>query len=43
MGGPNGVSGSGAQDRGPAPRATTKDGVIQNELEVFEIARELDR
>jgi DNA polymerase-3 subunit gamma/tau len=42
MGGPNGVSGPEAQDRGSAPRATTEDGVIQNELEVFEIARELD-
>ncbi|HEX5849750.1 MAG TPA: hypothetical protein VFY59_11195, partial [Rubrobacter sp.] len=33
---------SGAQDRGPAPRATADGGVIQNELEVFEIARELE-
>ena len=42
MGRPNGVSGSEAQNRGPAPRSTADDGVIQNELEVFEIARELE-
>ena len=39
---PNGVSGPEAQNRGPAPRSTADDGVIQNELEVFEIARELE-
>jgi DNA polymerase-3 subunit gamma/tau len=37
---PNEVSGPEAQNRAAAPRASTDDGVIQNELEVFEIARE---
>jgi DNA polymerase-3 subunit gamma/tau len=41
-GGPDGISGTEAQNRGPDPRATAEDGMIQNELEVFELAREYD-
>ena len=39
---PNGKSGSEAQNSGPAPQATAGDGVIQNEREVFDLAREYD-
>jgi DNA polymerase-3 subunit gamma/tau len=41
-GSPNGVSGPEVQNRGPGPQATAEDGVIQNEREVFELAREHD-
>jgi DNA polymerase III subunit gamma/tau len=41
-GSPNGAAGSEAQYRGPEPQATAEDGVIQNEREVFELAREHD-
>jgi DNA polymerase III subunit gamma/tau len=41
-GGPNGASGPEAQNSGPGPQATSEDGVIQNEREVFELAREHD-
>jgi DNA polymerase-3 subunit gamma/tau len=36
----NGSAGLDAHDRGPEPDASGEDGVIQNEREVFEIARE---
>jgi DNA polymerase-3 subunit gamma/tau len=39
-GGPNGVSGPEARNPDPGSQATAGDGVIQNEREVFEIARE---
>jgi len=39
---PNGMSRTEAQNRGPDPRAKAEDGTIQNELEVFELAREND-
>jgi DNA polymerase III subunit gamma/tau len=39
-GGPNGMSGP--EDRGPEPQAAAEGGTIQNELEVFELAREHD-
>jgi DNA polymerase-3 subunit gamma/tau len=39
-GGPNGVSGPEARNPDPGPQATAEDGVIRNEHEVFEIARE---
>ena len=38
---PNGSSTPDAQNHGP--QATAEDGVIQNELEVFEIAREMEK
>jgi DNA polymerase III subunit gamma/tau len=41
-GDPNGASGPEAQNSGPAPQATAGDGVIQNESEVFDLAREFD-
>jgi DNA polymerase-3 subunit gamma/tau len=42
-GGPNGAFGPEAQNRGgPEPQATVSDGMIQNEFEVFELAREHD-
>jgi DNA polymerase-3 subunit gamma/tau len=39
---PNGSSTPDAQNHGPGPQATAEDGVIQNEREVFDIARELE-
>jgi DNA polymerase-3 subunit gamma/tau len=42
-GSPNGSPGPDAENRASEPEATGKDGVIQNEREVFEIAREYDR
>jgi hypothetical protein len=36
----NGSAGLDAQNRGPEPDASGEDSVIQNEREVFEIARE---
>jgi DNA polymerase-3 subunit gamma/tau len=41
-GSPNGSSTPDAQNHGPGPQAKAEDGVIQNEREVFEIARELE-
>jgi len=41
-GSPNGASTPDAQNHGPGPQAKAEDGVIQNEREVFEIARELE-
>jgi DNA polymerase III subunit gamma/tau len=41
-GSPNGASGPEAQNSGPTPQATAGDGVIQNEREVFDLAREYD-
>ena len=41
--GPNGSSTPDTQNHGPGPQATAEDGVIQNELEVFEIAREMEK
>jgi DNA polymerase-3 subunit gamma/tau len=40
---PNGSSTPDAQNLEPGPQATAEDGVIQNEREVFEIARELEK
>jgi len=42
-GSPNGSSTPDAQNHGPGPQATAEDGVIQNEREVFEIAREMEK
>ena len=39
---PNVPSTSDAQNHDPGPQATAEDGVIQNEREVFEIAREVE-
>jgi DNA polymerase-3 subunit gamma/tau len=41
-GSPNGSGGTIAESDGPVPEAVGDDGVIQNEREVFEIAREFD-
>jgi len=41
-GSPNGASGPEAQNSDSLPQATADDGVIQNEREVFELAREHD-
>ena len=41
-GNPNGSARPDAQTRAPEPEAAVEDGVIQNEREVFEIAREYD-
>jgi DNA polymerase-3 subunit gamma/tau len=40
---PNGSSTPDAQNHGPGPQAKAEDGVIQNEREVFEIAREMEK
>ena len=41
-GSPNGSAVPDAQSSGPEPEATVEDGVIQDEREVFEMAREYD-
>src|SRR5215207_9841821 len=40
---PNGSSTPDAQNHGPGPQAKAGDGVIQNEREVFEIGREMEK
>jgi DNA polymerase III subunit gamma/tau len=42
-GSPNGSFTPDAQNHGPGPQAKAEDGVIQNEREVFEIAREMEK